>query len=90
MISNHQNYQRGYDYARGALSAVSLYVCVALLALIVLNFARNRFGWGVDDSDKDGRNRSGLRVHVDHKTGIEYLSDGNGGLVRRDGRPSNP
>jgi len=38
----------------------------------------------MDDSDTSFFNRSDLKVHVDAKTGIEYLSDGNGGLIRRE------
>ena len=29
--------------------------------------------------DTDGAERSGLRLHTDHKTGLQYLSTGRGG-----------
>lgn len=46
-------------------------------------FVYNYFGIGTDDTDLNGWNRSGLTVHTDYKTGIQYLSDGRGGLIRR-------
>ena len=76
----------GYHFAKGVFLYFSGIIVVGLLVLTLWSFARNLFGWGTDDSDINGRNRSGLRVHVDAKTGIEYLSDGHGGLVRREER----
>lgn len=36
-----------------------------------------------DDSDKSAEIRSGMKVHTDYKTGLQYLSDGRGGLMPR-------
>ncbi len=45
------------------------------------------FGLNQTDDSDGPEARSGLCVHVDHKTGVEYLSDGNGGLVVRVQKP---
>jgi len=52
---------------------------IAILILIIIGFQLlyNMFDIAVDDSDKDGWNRSGVQVIVDHKTGKEYLYKGN-------------
>lgn len=54
--------------------------------MIGFNVMRLSCGWGMESSDKSRWNRSGLTIRTDQKTGIEYLSDGHGGLVRRDTR----
>ena len=55
--------------------------------LMVINMAitliRNVFRIGVDSTDKDAWNRSGLKIYVDSKTGIQYLSTEKGGLYPR-------
>lgn len=87
---NHQNMntneQKGYDYARGAC----WYLVKIFFLYLVINTGyatlRNVLDWGVDDSDIGGWNRSGLTIHTDAKTGVQYLSDGRGGLVRREPR----
>ncbi len=75
------------EFGRGIAEGVMNYLAVALLCALIfllgIQLIRNAIGFGVDDSDKDAWNRSGLRVHTDHRTGIQYLSDGNGGLTRR-------
>lgn len=35
------------------------------------------FGAGMDSSDTSNFNRSGMEVHIDAKTGVNYLSYGN-------------
>lgn len=77
--------QAGAAYTTGALVAISnIVVIVAILALIG-NAIRNRFDINTDDTDYDGRNRSGLSLHTDAKTGVQYLSDGKGGMHVRIG-----
>lgn len=74
----------GYDFMEGALRCLSKYVLIFFMVAIALNMVRNWLAWDTDDSDKDGWHRSGLQIHTDAKTGIQYLSDGHGGLVRRE------
>jgi hypothetical protein len=76
----------GYELAKGAMGYIAQCLIIGLLIAGGFNALRFACGWGTDDSDKDGWNRSGLKVHKDAKTGIEYLSDRHGGLVRRDAR----
>ncbi len=40
------------------------------------------FDIGVDDTDKSGSNRSGMSLHTDYKTGLQYLSK-SGALIPR-------
>ena len=76
--------KKGYDFAEGFLLCVGRYFIIGWLIASAINLARNSLGWGLDDSDRNGWNRSGLTVHTDAKTGAEYLSDGKGGLARRE------
>ena len=36
-----------------------------------------------DNTDKDSYNKSGLKLHTDYKTGLQYLSSQHGGLIPR-------
>jgi hypothetical protein len=80
------NERKGYEIAKGVTSYFAWPLCGLVVIMIIFNLLRAALGWGLDDSDKDGWNRSGLIIHTDAKTGIEYLSDGKGGLVRREYR----
>lgn len=75
--------QFGYEMARGAIWYVAKLIFIGWIAVLLFSVLRNYKGWGVDDSDLSGWERSGLRVYTDHKTGLQYLSDGRGGLVLR-------
>lgn len=77
--------ETGRAFTEGVLcelaSALALGVFVAFVAIV----ASNTFGWRTDDSDKDGWNRSKLRLHTDNKTGIQYFTTSDGGMhVRLD------
>ncbi len=80
----NENQTLGYELMQGALwyllKVILLFVSICYLGALVLAY----FNCGLDDSDQDGLHRSGLRILTDHKTGRQYLSDGHGGLVRRD------
>jgi len=43
----------------------------------------NTFNIGIDDTDKDGWNRSGVRLITDYGTGTQYLYR-NGALIKRE------
>lgn len=52
-------------------------VIVYFIAIMfVIQLLANAFNYGIDPTDKDGWNRSGLRYYKDHGTGIEYISNG--------------
>jgi hypothetical protein len=76
--------QAGYDFMAGAMRCAATYILLGFIIAVALTMARNWLALGMDDSDKDGWQRSGLTIHTDAKTGIQYLSDGHGGLVRRE------
>ncbi len=53
---------------------------IIILATIIV-IVGNIFNAGVDSSDTDGWNRSGMKIHTDKLTGCQYLS---GGIKRKD------
>jgi len=80
----------GQAIGRGIVRELADYVLIFLVLSLVLKFVSGYFGWWTDDSDKSGFDRSGLSIKTDHKTGVQYLSDGKGGMMVRvdqDGKP---
>jgi hypothetical protein len=80
----------GEQLTAGALRYLSLFALVITLLLIVFALARDLLEIGVDDSDTSARERSGLAIHTDAKTGVQYVSTPGGGLhvrVDADGKP---
>ena len=76
--------KEGYALAKGvSLYIANMIISIALLFVVVL-VVRNSFGIGVDSTDESAWKRSGFTVLKDAKTGVEYLSDGHGGLVKRE------
>ena len=54
-----------------------------IIVLVVLSsFVYNLFDIAIDDTDKDGFNRSGVHLITDYGTGMQYLYRG-GALVER-------
>jgi len=76
----------GYNFALGFCKYAARLVIIGLIGGAAMWVGISIFGVGVDSTDESGWHRSGLRVHKDALTGIEYLSDGKGGLVRREFR----
>ena len=75
--------QLGEAFATGCLIALSKFVLFLVVFNLIFMCLRNVSRSGVDDTDKDGWHRSGLRLYTDNKTGVQYLSDGKGGLTPR-------
>ena len=73
----------GYELMKGAMQYIARCFLIGLPLVGGINLLLLVCGWGMDDSDKSRWSRSGLTVYTDAKTGIEYLSDGKGGLVMR-------
>jgi len=73
----------GQAIGRGIVKELAHYVLVFLAVSLVLKYVSGYFGWWTDDSDKSGFERSGLSIKTDHKTGVQYLSDGKGGMMVR-------
>lgn len=92
VITDHNLRAIGHQVTTGAIGKLydsTRFLRVFLLLVFIIfaafNIARWQFGWGMDDTDVSSWERSGLRVHTDALTGIQYLSDGKGGLIRREG-----
>ncbi len=82
-LTDEEIRQVGKQLTQGACLQLSRILVAFLVLLMIIHWARDHFDIGLDDTDFNGRNRSGLILHIDHKTGIEYLSDGRGGLIQR-------
>ncbi|SEO43293.1 hypothetical protein [Pseudomonas sp. Snoq117.2] len=54
-------------------------IIVGMLLMVAINAWRGR-----DDTDSPSQ-RSNMRLHTDHKTGLQYLSAPGGGLTPRMG-----
>ena len=76
--------QDGYDFAKGLLICVGKFAALGWLTILAITLFANWLAIGVDDSDRDAWHRSGLTIHTDAKTGVQYLSDGKGGLIVRE------
>jgi hypothetical protein len=68
----------GYGIARGFVTKLWELLAIGIIAVVIFNAARWGLEWGKDDTDPEGKGRSGLTIYTDHGTGVEYLSDGNG------------
>lgn len=82
--------QNGYDFARGVVRYLGRCFLLGLVIVGAFALLRNSLGWGVDDTDRDGWNRSGLRLHTDYRTGVQYVATPDGALTPRlgpDGKP---
>lgn len=66
----------GYHYTKGAFNFMGN-MCFFAICLAALCHLRK------DSTDKGFFDRSGMTVHVDAATGVNYLSDGSGGMVVR-------
>ena len=75
--------QEGYDLMAGAIKCLARTFAFIVIVGAVLIILFDSFHIATDDSDTDGWHRSGLFIRKDAKTGIEYLIDGHGGMVRR-------
>jgi hypothetical protein len=74
----------------GIISSVARTFIYGFILFTLAVVLWSAFGFGLDDTDKSGDYRSGLRLHTDYKTGVQYLSDGKGGMVVRVDTAGNP
>ena len=86
MKFENEKQQQGHDFAYGAIVCIGRLCVFWIIIVLTVSLLRSVFAIGLDDSDSNGWNRSGLKIHLDAKTGIEYLSDGKGGLIERQSR----
>lgn len=80
----------GKQLFRGVLQELGVFLLFLFLFVVVAGFIMKAFSVGLDSTDKSKWNRSGLKLMIDNKTGVNYLSDGKGGMhVRIDaqGKP---
>ena len=73
----------GANLAAGFIKTLGIYVILGIAAVSLYVVFMNAFSIGTDNSDENGWSRSGLKIHRDHKTGIEYLSTKDGALICR-------
>lgn len=64
-----------YNQAKKDLGKLILFILVLMVVL-------NQLDFGVDNTDKDGFNRSNMQLLTDYGTGLQYLYKG-GALIPR-------
>jgi len=79
----NDNEKMAFDYTNGVIKAINKKLWYVLIIVVIIIIMRNWSGSGVDSTDKSGWNRSGITLHTDVKTGLQYLSGDNGGLTPR-------
>lgn len=75
--------EKGYYMAQGAARAIANILIVAVITVFVCRVIINSLSWFTDDTDKYGWKRSGMSLHTDYKTGIQYLTTPSGGITVR-------
>lgn len=79
--------QIGGHLAKGAIYQAAKMALIGMLFIFACNLVRDLCGWNLDDTDRDAWHRSNMTVLTDAKTGVQYLSDGKGGLTPRLAKP---
>lgn len=67
--------KQGFNFAMGVFDAIFLLLLPYIVWAIILR--------PMDDCDKSRWNRCGMEVHIDSKTGKEYLVTAGGGIIER-------
>jgi hypothetical protein len=83
MKSMTEEEKKGYAFTKGACAYLVKIFLLGIFIFGLLFIVLNTFHMGVDDTDLNGWNRSGLKLHTDYKSGIQYLSTPNGSLTPR-------
>jgi len=73
----------GWCLTEGALDYLAVAFFVVFIASYVYGTARAFVGAGLDNSDKNGFQRSGFEVWTDYGTGVQYLVTPQGHAVPR-------
>ena len=84
MVDPEEEELKGKHFAIGFMSGLSKWLFPVLVCLIIVIAVRYFGGLWTDDTDLDGQHRSGMKLHTDYKTGVQYLSDGHSLVVRVD------
>lgn len=84
MIGFKLEEKKAKAYAKGVFSYIINLTMVFWIVVLLLTGVHNIFGLGLDPTDKDGWNRSGLAYYVDHETGVEYVGTPYGGIMVRE------
>lgn len=75
--------EKGYYMAKGAARAITNILIVGVVIVFVFRVIINNLSLFIDDTDKDGWNRSGMSLHTDYKTGVQYITTPSGGITVR-------
>lgn len=78
----NRSYQIGYGIAKGVLQAICLYVFFFTVITKAYIWYENHYELNLDDTDKDSKHRSGLKLKIDYGTGLHYY-EVNGNLIPR-------
>ena len=75
----NQYEEYGYYFVKGAVLSLGKFALIMLFLLLAWGFLMQP----IDDSDLSRWKRSGLKVHTDNKTGLQYFSTSGGGITPR-------
>lgn len=75
--------ETGYQLAKGFGRYAAKVIITGVIVLKMFGIILKMFGWGIDTTDESTWNRSNLKPLKDAATGVQYLSDGKGGLTPR-------
>lgn len=75
--------EKGYYMAKGAISCVAHILTVAAVIVFACKIFIDAFSLFTDDTDYNGWLRSGMSLHTDYKTGVQYLTTPSGGITVR-------
>lgn len=78
ITAGEKPFRKGFLFASGAFTLFSRLV----LWVVIISFLLKLTGWFMDDSDSGRLSPSGMRIHTDAKTGVQYLSR-DGALIPR-------
>jgi len=70
--------KKGYDFVWGAILAIGELYLIGIILFCLMNLV----GYGTDSTDFSAWKRSGMSLHTDAKTGLQYLYK-NGSLIPR-------
>lgn len=71
------------QYTHGVVMYLCGFLSKLIVTIIIIASLLALSGFNKDSTDTSNWHRSGMRLYTDAATGVQYLSDGKGGLTPR-------
>lgn len=84
MLEIHNARKIGALITFGVIDALVVLAVFTVIILTIGTLFLNLIGYNVNDCDLDKWKRCKMEILTDYKTGVQYLSDSKGGLVKRE------